>query len=86
MPSNSCSTQRDLARARYDVLINGLRLKSVTGGPSEPDLRGVSALLTEPRNACLELLKIDPVSSLPRRRRRPARVKPVAPGGCPPRR
>jgi len=40
------STQRDLARARYDVLINGLALKSTVGALTEKDLRDVSALLT----------------------------------------
>lgn len=39
------STQRDLARARYDVLVNGLRLKSSTASLSADDLREVSALL-----------------------------------------
>ncbi len=42
------STQRDLARARYDVLVNSLRLKSTTASLSEQDLAQVSALL-EPR-------------------------------------
>jgi outer membrane protein len=40
------STQRDLARARYDVLVNGLALKSTVGALTEKDLRDVSALLT----------------------------------------
>jgi len=39
------STQRDLARARYDVLVNGLRLKSSTASLSAEDLSEVSALL-----------------------------------------
>lgn len=39
------STQRDLARARYDVLVNGLRLKSTTATLGAADLRQVSALL-----------------------------------------
>ena len=42
------TTQRDLARARYDVLINGLRLKSTAGTLSEDDLRAVNALLVDP--------------------------------------
>lgn len=41
------STRRDLARARYDVLLNGLRLQSTTGSLSEEEIRRVSALLTE---------------------------------------
>ena len=40
------TTRRDLARARYDVLVNGLRLKSTAGTLSEDDLRAVDALLT----------------------------------------
>ncbi len=40
------TTRRDLARARYDVLVNGLRLKSTAGSLSEEDLRAVDALLT----------------------------------------
>ncbi len=40
------STQRDLARARYDVLVNGLSLKSTVGALTEQDLRDVSSMLT----------------------------------------
>jgi outer membrane protein len=40
------TTRRDLARSRYDVLVNGLRLKSSAGTLSEEDLRAVDALLT----------------------------------------
>ena len=39
------STQRDLARARYDTLINGLRLKSAAGTLNENDLVGINTLL-----------------------------------------
>ena len=39
------STQRDLARARYDTLLNGFRLKSAAGTLSESDLAGINALL-----------------------------------------
>jgi len=39
------STQRDLARARYDTLLNGFRLKSAAGTLSENDLAGINALL-----------------------------------------
>jgi outer membrane protein len=42
------TTQRDLARARYDVLVNGLRLKATAGTLSEDDLRAVNALLVDP--------------------------------------
>ncbi len=40
------STQRDLARARYDVLVNSLRLKSTTATLGQQDLADVSALLS----------------------------------------
>ncbi len=39
------STQRDLARARYDALLNGLRLKSTAGALGEADVAQVNALL-----------------------------------------
>src|SRR5690606_12164540 len=39
------STRRDLARARYDVLVNGLQLKATAGTLDEEDLRKVDALL-----------------------------------------
>ena len=39
------STQRDLARARYDTLLNGLRLKSAAGTIGEEDLARINALL-----------------------------------------
>ncbi len=39
------STQRDLARARYDTLLNGLRLKSAAGTLAEEDLARINALL-----------------------------------------
>ena len=39
-------TQRDLARARYDVLVGGLRLKQAAGALSGDDVAGVNALLT----------------------------------------
>jgi outer membrane protein len=39
------ATRRDLARARYDALINSLRLKSSAGVLTEKDLEQVNALL-----------------------------------------
>ena len=39
------STQRDLARARYDTLLNGLRLKSAAGTLTENDLVAINVLL-----------------------------------------
>ncbi len=39
------STQRDLARARYDTLLNGLRLKSAAGTLTDGDLTRINVLL-----------------------------------------
>ncbi len=39
------TTRRDLAKARYDVLLNGLRLKSLAGALDEEDLGVVNGLL-----------------------------------------
>lgn len=39
------STQRDLARARYDTILNGLRLKSAAGTLTEEDLIRVNTFL-----------------------------------------
>ncbi|MDC8759540.1 TolC family outer membrane protein [Janthinobacterium fluminis] len=39
------STQKDLAKARYDTIMNGLRLKSAAGTLKEADLAAVNSLL-----------------------------------------
>ncbi|MBN9430249.1 MAG: TolC family outer membrane protein [Burkholderiales bacterium] len=39
-------TRRDLARARYDALLNGLRLQATAGALGEEDVQAVNALLT----------------------------------------
>jgi outer membrane protein len=41
------STRRDLAKARYDTLVNGLRLKSAAGTLKEEDLAQINALLKQ---------------------------------------
>jgi len=41
------STQRDLSRARYDTIMNGLRLKAAAGSLREADLIPVNALLVK---------------------------------------
>lgn len=41
------STRRDLARARYETIVNGLRLKSAAGVLKEEDLVQVNALLQQ---------------------------------------
>jgi outer membrane protein len=40
------STRRDLAKARYDTLMNSLKLKSAVGTLKEEDLQQINALLT----------------------------------------
>jgi len=40
-------TQRDLARARYDVLVGGLRLRQAAGTLAEGDIDAVNALLAK---------------------------------------
>ena len=39
------STRRDLSRARYDTIVNGLRLKAAAGSLREADLVPVNNLL-----------------------------------------
>jgi outer membrane protein len=41
------STQKDLAKARYDTIMNGLRLKSAAGSLKEADLGPINALLSK---------------------------------------
>jgi outer membrane protein len=45
------TTRRDLLGARYQVLLNGLRLKATTGALDESSLAQVNALLVDPRVA-----------------------------------
>lgn len=44
------TTRRDLARARYDTLLNGLRLKTTNGSLREEDLSTVNAMLVVPES------------------------------------
>lgn len=41
------STRRDLSKARYDTIVNGLRLKSAAGTLKEEDLAQINALLQQ---------------------------------------
>ncbi|MGY8523782.1 TolC family outer membrane protein [Paracidovorax citrulli] len=45
------STRRDLLRARYETIMNGLRLKAFTGTLTEDDLVQINTLLTSPPEA-----------------------------------
>ena len=40
-------TKRDLARARYDVLVGGLRLRQANGSLTASDLQGIEAILAK---------------------------------------
>ena len=62
------STRRDLARARYDVLVNGLQLKATAGTLDEEDLRKVDALLVPAASVPAEP---EPSSARPSGERRP---------------
>lgn len=56
------TTRRDLARARYDTLINGLRLRQAAGTLRADDLVAVNSLLGEPTpEPQLNLQQITPV-------------------------
>lgn len=44
------SSRRDLAKARYDTLLQGLRLKATAGLLTESDLVTINALLVEPQS------------------------------------
>ena len=44
-PTKPLATQRDLARARYEVLLNSLRLRQAAGTLNPADIDAVSALL-----------------------------------------
>lgn len=68
------TTQRDLAKARYDVLVNGLRLKFAAASLGEADLQALSALL--------EVSNTDPTEPPPAASPKPGsdvQVTPVAP-------
>jgi outer membrane protein len=72
------NTQRDLARARYDVLLNGLRLKLTSAALGEADLETLSALTQVPET--------DPTEPPPEAARRapgpavsPPQIQPVPP-------
>lgn len=49
------STRRDLAKARYDTIMNGLRLKASTGALSEEDVVRINTLLTSEPGSMYQL-------------------------------
>ncbi|HBO81007.1 MAG TPA: channel protein TolC, partial [Cupriavidus sp.] len=48
-------TRRDLAKARYDTIVNGMRLKASTGALSEADVVQINTLLTSAPGAMFKL-------------------------------
>jgi outer membrane protein len=69
-------TKRDLARARYDTILSGLRLKAAAGALTEADVEELNRLLGEDPAAT----KPKPTSSAPREEG-PSRAAPIVPGG-----
>ncbi|TWG86414.1 outer membrane protein [Cupriavidus gilardii J11] len=57
------STRRDLARARYDTIMNGLRLKAATGSLSEEDLVQINTLLTSQPGSMYQLPQVPKASA-----------------------
>ena len=45
IPSMPFDTRRDLSKARYDVIVNGLKLRQASGQLQPQDLRAIDALL-----------------------------------------
>ena len=41
------ATQRDLAKARYDVVVGGLKLRQAAGQLAPPDVQAVNQLLAK---------------------------------------
>ena len=56
------TTRRDLAKARYDVLLNGLRLKSTAAALSVDDLRAIGGLLDTPKSGSPGQASVTPVA------------------------
>ncbi|MES2831447.1 MAG: TolC family outer membrane protein [Pseudomonadota bacterium] len=75
------STRRDLARARYETILSGLRLKSATGSLREQDLSQINALLTtEAPQAATAPENMAAPETGPATMAPPRRPAPVAPG------
>jgi outer membrane protein len=77
------STQRDLARARYDVLLNGLRLRNTSGNLSESDVALINGLLEPapppaPPGTSTPGAGLSPVPAIPT----PPAARPAVPAGA----
>lgn len=58
-------TRRDLAKARYDTIMNGMRLKASTGALSEDDVVQINTLLTSAPGAMYKLPGKTRVGAMP---------------------
>lgn len=58
------AAQRDLAKARYDTILQGLRLKAAAGTIAESDVIAVNALLTEDASQSTPAVPATPSASL----------------------
>ncbi|MBP0634942.1 TolC family outer membrane protein [Cupriavidus sp. AcVe19-6a] len=58
------AAQRDLAKARYDTILQGLRLKAAAGSLSEGDVVAVNALLTEDASEITPAVPAMPAASV----------------------
>ncbi|REE91936.1 TolC family outer membrane protein [Cupriavidus plantarum] len=72
-------TRRDLSKARYDTIMNGLRLKASTGVLSEDDVVQINTLLTEHTGAMYELPDWKRLNNLGPRNNAP---RPAPPAGA----
>lgn len=58
-------TKRDLAKARYDVLVGGLKLRQANGTLKNEDLQGVNALLVPPAAPAEQPAQAAPAATAP---------------------
>lgn len=72
------STRRDLAKARYDTIMNGLRLKAFTGALEESDVVQINTLLTSQPGA---MTRLPTRAAAAPARTSPGRGAPGVPGG-----
>ena len=80
------STRRDLAKARYDTIMNGLRLKASTAVLSEEDVVQINTLLTSVPGAMYKLpekARVGSASAPARKRAEQGRRESPVPGATP---
>ncbi|PLQ01564.1 TolC family outer membrane protein [Cupriavidus pauculus] len=80
------STRRDLSKARYDTIMNGMRLKASTGTLSEDDVVQINTLLTQLPGAMYKLppkARVGAVSGAPQGRSNGGRRENLTSGAAP---